>query len=331
MNRRNQILGVLLVAQIVIGILVFWPRTAITSAEVGPLFEDFDAEKLVSLNIADSDGNRVVLEKSSEGWVLPEAGDYPVSGETVSSLLEKIGKLKTDRQVTRTESSHKRLKVAEDEFVRLVELNFAGGETHTLYIGSSPQSGATHVRADDDPVTYLAADLPSYEVSASATRWIDTQYYTIPQTATVSLTLENENGEFEFERSGDDTWIMQGLTQGEELNAPVLNALLGQVTSLRLVEPIGKEEEEWFELDQAQAVVTLETEDDKVYSLRLGTKSEDDNNYVAKWSESPYYVWVPEYTATNIIDKTRDDFIELPPASLPEATEGATPAGSGGQ
>jgi hypothetical protein len=320
-----------LLAQIVIGILVFWPRAAITSAEAGPLLQGFDAETVVSLNIADSDGNRVVLEKGSGGWVLPEAGDYPVNDETVSSLLEKIGNLETGRQVTRTESSHKRLKVAKDDFVRLVELELIDGETHTLYVGSSPRSSATHIRADDHPETYLAADLPSYEVSASANRWVDTQYYTVPQTATVALTLENENDEFEFERSGDDTWIMKGLAEDEKFGQITFNSLLGQVTSLRLVEPIGREAEDWFELDPASALVTLETDDGQVYTLRLGAKDEESNNYVAKWSESPYYVWVAEYTATSLLGKTRDDFIELPPTPLPEETEMTAPDESGGQ
>ncbi len=316
MNRRNQVLSILLAIQIVLAVVIFWPRSTVSGAEVGPLLSDFKADDVVSLTITDSDGNHVALSKSSEGWALPEAGDYPADGEKVSSLLQKIGGIQTNRQVTRTESSHKRLKVADDDFVRLIELKLANGDNHQLYVGSSPQASATHIRADNRPETYLTGELASYEANATAARWIDTLYYTVPQTTTVTLTLKNENGEFEFERE-EEKWVMKGLSQDEKLNESNLTSLLEQVTSLRMVEPVGRQEEDWFGLDQPQAIVTLKTEDAQVYDLRIGAKDEANNNYVAKWSESPYYVQVAEYTANNFIDKTREDFIELPPTPTP--------------
>jgi hypothetical protein len=124
---------------------------------------------------------------------------------------------------------------------------------------------------------------------------------------------------------------MKGLAQDEEFDQITFDPLLGQVTSVRLVEPIGREAEDWFELDPASALVTLETDDGQDYTLRLGAKDEEDKNYVAKWSESPYYVWVAEYTATSLLDKMRDDFIKLPPTPLPEETEMTAPDESGGQ
>ena len=330
MNRWNQILAALLVVQIALGFVMLWPRPAASGAEIGPLLPEFNAEEVVSLTVTDSDGNHVTLTKASEGWVLPEADDYPADDEKVSSLLEKIEGLKTDRQVTRTESSHKRLKVAEDDFVRLIELKLADGETHKLFVGSSPRTGATHVRADNRPETYLTADLPSYEVNARPVRWIDTLYYTIPQTTTVAITLKNGNGEFEFERGDDGKWTMKGLAEDEKFGESAFNFLLGQATSLRMTDPIGREEEDWFGLDQPQAVVTLKTEDGQVHTLLIGAKGEEDNSYVAKWSESSYYVWVAEYTANNFLDKTRDDFIEAPPTPTPQPDSGSAEESTGG-
>lgn len=328
-NRRNQILSALLALQIVLGIVVFWPRSSVSGAASGPLLTDFNAEEVVSLTIQDAEGNQVTLAKDAEGWVLPEAGDYPADGERISSLLEKIADLQTNRQVTQTESSHKRLKVAEGDFLSLVELELAGGQTHKLYVGTSPRTSATHIRADGRPETYLTADLPSYEVNARSSAWIDTLYYTVPQTPTLALSLKNENGDFEFERDEGDRWVMKGLGEDEEFKESTFSSLLSQATSLRMVEPIGQEEEDWFGLDQPQAVVTLKSEEGKVYTLLIGAKDEEKNSYVAKWSESPYYVQVAEYTANSILDKTRDDFIEPPASPTPESDAGSTEAPSG--
>jgi hypothetical protein len=326
MNRRNQILSVLLVIQIVIGIVVFWPRSTVSGAnEAGPLLTGFKAEDLVGLTITDQDGNRIAMKKGADGWVLPEADDYPVLGENVSSLLEKIGNIQTNRQVTQTESSHKRLKVAGDDFLRLIELDMADNSSHKLYIGSSPRASATHVRIDNQPETYLTGELSSYEANAKAGSWIDTIYYTVPETTTVALTLKNSQGEFEFERDETNQWTMKGLAPGETLKADNFQSLLTQATSLRMVAPLGKKEEDWFKLDQPQAIVTLKTEDGQVHTLRIGAKDEKGGSYVAKWSESLFYVRVAEYTASNFIDKARDEYVELPttPTSEggPESTE----------
>jgi hypothetical protein len=294
------VLSALLAVQIVVGILVFWPRAAVSGAEAGPLLDGFGANEVVG------------------------ADDYPVDGDKVSSLLDKIESLQTDRQVTRTESSHQRLKVAQDDFERLIELQLADGDRYELYVGSSPRASATHVRTGDRSETYLTGELASYEADASAARWIDTIYYTVPQTTTVALTLKNENGEFEFERVEGNEWTMKGLVGDEKFNQVPFNSLLGQITSLRLADPIGLEEEDWFELDQSQFVVTLKTEDDQAYTLRVGAKDDGENNYyVAKWSESPYHVWLAEYVITNYLDKTRDDFLELPPPATTEADSGS--------
>jgi len=319
MNRRNQVLSLVLAIQSVLTAVIFWPRSTASGAAAGPLLENFNAGQVVSLTIADMDGNRVSLTKGTQGWVLSEADDYPADGQKISELLNKIEGVRTNRPVTRTESSHQRLKVDEKDFVRLVEVQLADGTTHRVYVGSSPRSNATHVRADNHPETYLTADLASYEVNASASGWIDTQYYTLPQTTTVVLTLKNQNGEFEFERGEEDQWVMKGLAEGENFSQSAFTTLLNQAIAVRMVEPIGRKEEARFGLDQPQAEVTLKSADGQAHTLLIGAKDEKNNNYVAKWSSSPYYVWVAEYTATNFINKTRADFIEAAGTPTPQA------------
>jgi hypothetical protein len=331
MNRRNQILGALLVAQLVLAVVVFWPRSTVSGAEAGPIFADFKADDVVSMSITDAEGNQVVLAKDGDSWVLPGADDYPADGEKITSLLQKIEKIQADRQVTRTESSHRRLQVAADDFVRRIDLELSGGQTYKLYVGSSPQSSATHVRADGNPETYLTGDLVSYDVNARSAGWIDTLYYTLPQTTTVALTLKNPNGEFDFTRDAEGQWTLQALAEGEVFNEAAFSSLLSQATSLRMVEPIGREAQAAFKLDAPQAVITVQTDDGQSYTLQIGALREEDNSYVAKWSESPYYVYAAQYTGESFVNKTREDFIQPPatptPGAEPIPGEDASPDG----
>lgn len=328
MNRHNQILAVVLVVQLVMAGLLFWqPWSAAAGSAAGPLIPGFTVPGVTGLTISDGDGNRVMMTRTGENWVLPELGDYPVDSAKVEPLLQKIEELETNRLVTQTDSSHRRLKVAGDDFNRLVEIELQDGAGHKLYLGSPAGGTSAHVRADDQAEVYLANNLSSWDVSAQASGWIDTLYFTVPQTATVALTLENQNGVFEFEKEGEN-WTMAGLAEDETFNPSSLTSLLSQASSIQMTAPIGKEKEASFGIDQPQATVTLKTKDgdqEKTYVLRIGAKDPEDSSYVASSSESPYFVRVAEFTGNNFIDKTREDFLELPPTPVPAPETDAVP------
>lgn len=312
MSRRNQILALVLVVQIVLGVVVFWPRTVASDTGGGPLFPDFEADEVTALTIVDSEDNRVTLAKNGEAWVLPEADDYPADSEKITPILEKIEGIETDRLVTRTDASHRRLQVAGDDFSRRLEISLADDGQRQLYVGSSAGASATHVRAADQSEVYLTGELTPFEVNAQASSWIDTLYFTVPQTATVALTLENSNGTFEFEREGD-SWTMAGLAADETLNQNSVTSLASQASSIRMTEPIGTEEQATFGLEEPQATITLETAEE-TYTLRIGAQNEEDDSYILASSDSPYYVRIAGFTGNNFVDKTRDDFLEAPPA-----------------
>lgn len=321
MSRLNQILSVVLVVQIaLVGLMFFWPQPA-AEAGGGPLISDFSASDVTGLTISDNEDNQLVLAKNGSDWVLPEADDFPVDGEKVTPILDKIAGIDTNRLVTETEASHKQLQVASDDFNRRVELSMAGGTKHDLYVGSSAGVGATHVRLDDQPNVYLTSELSAFDVNAKASGWIDTLYFTLPQTATVALTLENANGTFEFKKDGD-TWTLADLAEGETLNESSITQLVNSASSVRMTTPIGKEEQAAFGLDQPQATLTLTTADE-TYTLQIGAQDETDSSYVLKASNLPYYVRVAQFTGDNFVNKTRADFLQQPP------TEETTPTDTG--
>jgi hypothetical protein len=318
MTRLQQILVGILVVQIALGVFIFWPRSAAQGAS-GPLLPDFAAADVISLTIQGEDGSRITLAKEGDDWILDGTDGYPAQGDKILPFLEKLQGVKTNRLVTQTEASHKRLKVAADDFNRLLEMTLQDGATHKLYLGTSAGAGATHVRLDDQPEVYLTGELSAWEVNPQPSSWIDTLYYTVPQTTTVALTLENEQGSFEFERNGE-TWTMKGLTEDEAFAENNLTTMLNQITSPRMTKPLGKEEKPAYGLDNPKAVVTLKTEEGKEYTLRVGAQDEDDKSYVVKWSDSPYYVRVAESTVKEVVERGRDDFL-LSPTPTPESGE----------
>ena len=323
MNRRNWILAGLLAVQLLVVAVILWPRTSASSNGDQSLFPGLETDRITAMTITGSDGTSLRLAKKGGGWVLPEAGDYPVVGENVPPLLNKIVALEADRLVTQTGSSHKRLKVAEDDFERRIELELADGSRHLLYIGSSPSFGASHVRAGDQDEVYLTSELSAFDADAGATRWVDRVYLAVPSEELVALTLENAGGVLEFVKEGD-TWTMEGLAGDEEFDENVFRALLGRVNSVPLLRPLGVEELAEYSMQQPNAIVTLQTHSDeagdRTVVLRVGGQDADDLSYVTASSESPYYVRVSEFTVKDFVEKAREDFLVAPPTATPEAT-----------
>jgi len=329
MNKLNRILIVILVLQLGLAAVVLWPRRATTEGEQS-LFPDLEVNRVVRVTITGADGSQIELAKQGADWVMPDAGDYPVEGDTVSSMLAKIAGLQGGQAVTETSGSHERLGVADDAFERKVEIELDDGTRHTLYVGTSPTYGATHVRVAGQDEVYLTSDLLVSDVGVQPTAWIDRVYLSIPQDQVMRLSLENENGEFTFVRlvSGGElapvteTWSMADLTEDETLNTGAVQTLLSRASSVSLLRPLGTEERAEYGMDNPTAVVTARTQSDdegaKTYTLRVGARDPEDNSYVVISSESPYYVRVSELTVQRFVEAVREDFIELPPT--PEAT-----------
>lgn len=318
MKRRNLILVGVLIAQIALTAVVFWPRSA-TAVEQEPLFPDLESDEIVSLTITDGDGNQILLEQEGDEWVLPEAGNYPALPDNVAALLDKIANLTTGRLVTRTETSHRRLQVTAEEFVRRVDFETAGGEEHTLYLGSSPSFGAVHFRLAGQSETYLTNDIAVADVPAQASGWVDTAYVSVPQAQVTRLQLENNQGTFTFERDDEGNWTMVELEADETLANTRVTATIRQATSIRLQRPLGTEELPEYGMDDPNAVVTLEREEGDPITIQVGTQDPDDNSYVVISSESSYYVRVSEMGAKNLVEYGREDFLESPTTPTPES------------
>jgi hypothetical protein len=329
MSRTNQILAAVLVLQIVVLAVIFWPRPTASVASGESLFAGLEAEQIVRLTIRGADGKEIQLAKSEAGWVLPEADDYPTQEDKVTALLDKIVELEADRMVTQTSSSHKRLKVADDAFERLIEFDLADGTTHKLYLGSQAAYQVIHVRADSQDEVYLASGLSTSDAGEKLSNWVNTEYLSMNKDQIVTLTLENDNGRFEFARDDAGTWTMKDLAADETLNQNNVNLLANRIAAVRILYPLGKELQDDYGLAQPSAVVTAETRDEegnlKTYTLQVGAQSEEDESYAVISSESPYYVQVSNYTVKDFVEKTRDDFLELPPTPTPEPTSEPTP------
>jgi len=315
MKRQHQILLAILAVQLILSIVVFWPRSAATG-QSGPVFADLEAGDITALTITDAEGKSIALSKASGSWTLPEADDYPAQAEKIAPVLADIAGLVTGRLVTRTDASHRQLQVAPDSYQRRIEFETSDGTDHVFYLGSSPSYGATHFRRADQNETYLTDGITVWEASTAATTWLDTAYQSVERDTITQIALVNGNGTFIFDKDDQDNWAMGGLLEGEVLDDVKVSSLLGQVASVSLVRPLGKEEKPAYGLDHPSAVVVLESLG-KSITLRVGTQDPRDGAYVVSSSESPFFVRITEYMGNQLVEKTLSDFLQAPPTPAP--------------
>lgn len=319
MNRRNQILAAILVLQLVVVAIVFWPRASAGNAGQ-PLFAGVQAEQVIKFTVTEAGGEPAELVKEEgAGWVLAGTDGFPVLTETLTTVLDQVVGLVGDRAVATTAASQKRLKVAADDFARLVELELADGTLHRLYVGTSPSYGSTYVRADGQDEVYLSS-LQASDLGTGPGSWIDRVYVSVPADEATRIVLTNEQGTYEFEKSGD-AWTMAGLAADETLDAAKVTALLNSVRSLSMSRPLGKTAKPEYGLDQPLAVLQVTTPA-KTYELRIGALSAEDSTYVVSSSESPYFVRINQYSLANPVTYERASFLVQPtevPAPEPTA------------
>src|SRR3954464_2595566 len=87
MDRRNQILSVVLIIQVALVAFVFWPSQN-SNAAVGKLLSGVKAADVTDIKIQD-DKKTVHMAKADGKWVLPDNGNYPVNEIQASQIISK--------------------------------------------------------------------------------------------------------------------------------------------------------------------------------------------------------------------------------------------------
>ena len=330
MKRHIQILTIILILQIGLAAVVFWPRSAATSERGEALLSGFTSDVVQQIEIEDADGDTITLAKSDVGWGLPEIDDYPVDGSKILNLVGGLLSITSDRLIARTDASYRRLKVAADDFERKIVLSSNQGELSTIYVGSSPSFGSAHVRVASEAETYLTGDFAAHQANADAASWVDTAYLSVPKEEIQRIRLENANGMWEFEKDEDGNWTIEGLEGGEQLVTSAMTNLENRASSVTLSEPLGLEKKPEYGIDIPTAILVVRTEDESI-TLRVGALDSESGTYVVRSSQSEYYVRVSEFSLQALVENSQEDFVELLPTPTPDMealtpTPEATPA-----
>ncbi|MEI7990404.1 MAG: DUF4340 domain-containing protein, partial [Chloroflexota bacterium] len=328
MNRLQQILLAILVVQIVVTGVVYMPKA--TAAQSGPLLANFKTEDVKSISMDDYDKNHVTIVRDGKDWkyVLQDGGLYPADGAKADTLLKKVADIKANRLVTKTATSHKQLKVSENDFVRKVVLEMNDGTKYTFYAGTQPGGGTVHIRMDGQNEVYLAGGLESNDFGSTPAIWVDTAYINEKSDTLTSISVKNTKGTMGFVKNASGKWAFKDAPD-KPLDLDKFEPAANHVAELRMTTPLGQKSDPAYQLDSPQAVVTFTVKKDsgeKTYTLQIGAKDTQRDAYYVKYSESPYYAMSESFFVEDWATKSKEDFIAQPtptPAAGAPADPGA--------
>lgn len=356
LSRGNVLLLVVLLVQLVLLAISVATSSGGQARLIQPILIGMSAAEIDRLGFSDDLGNEVTVARSEVGWALPDADDFPVDGDKVEGLLEKIASLDTRRLVATNPANFTRLEVDDEEFRRKIRLESENASAE-LILGGSGGADAVYVRRAGEDNVYLGVGLNSWELSTQISTWVDASYVNVAQDDVLEIRVENDEGQFTFVRDGASLTYAD-LSEDEVLEDTKLPIILRNAASIRLLEPLGLAALDEYELAQPRVRVQVryrkrvevdepaEAEDagettesaesspeeatdgaepeyaEEAYALSFGAELED--GVVLKSSDAEYYVLVRDtvFKAFNVIK--RADLVKAPEAES-DAAFNSTP------
>jgi len=318
MNKTQKYLLAILGVQLILIVVVFLLQKPVAASN-NLIFPDLKIESVSEIKISDSSGNQVFIQKKAGQWVLPLQDDFPVVVANIEQLVEKLALIRDNRMITQSESSHQRLSISNENFVRKVELTIDGVK-EVIYFGSSPNSSNIHFRVDGKTEVYLTNAITTSQLSATISNWVDTLIYQVTGNNTKNIELTNQNGVFEFTAVDETNWTANQIEEGFQFDQSKWSSLKTAFTTLRFVEPVSKSNKPEFGLEDPTTKMKIDYTNDSgeefFGELLIGNQAEDGNYYV-KWSGSDYIFKVSSFNAERFTNLTTENYSSPIPTDEP--------------
>ncbi len=346
LRRGNVLLLVLLLVQLVLLAISVLTSSGTEARPLEPILAGMTAADIDRMVFTDDLDNEITVARRDDGWVLPGADDFPVDGDKVEAILDKIAGMDTRRLLATNPANFARLEVQDNDFRRRINLE-SGDASAVLYLGGSGGADTVYVRRAGEDNVYLGLGLNSWELSTQISTWVDSSYVNVPQDDVLEITVQNAAGSFRFVRDGDSLTYTD-LLEDEAFEDTKMPIILRNAAAIRLLEPLGLEALDEYELAEPQVTVQvryrelveleepLAAEDDgepaesaeaasegetdlaepvymeATHALSFGAELED--GVVLKASDAEYYVLVRDTVFNAFNDLSRADLVKAPAA-----------------
>jgi len=269
---------------------------------------EFSPHEVDAISVTGEEGKEVLLNKLNNTWLLPEYFQAPADGKKVTDFLEKLASVKQGLAVATTSGAAKRFKTSADDFARHVVLKKGDLVVADFFLGTSPGFKMVHARVHDRPEV-VSVELNTYDMETDPDRWLDHGMAGVKKDAIISLIM----GDIELTRQ-DDTWLLAGLAENEELDTAEVDNLLDKISSLTVagvLDPTANTE--LFKQEPALAyTLQLADNSDRLYTF---VKPDKENHYLLKATGQNFLFKVNTWVVDDIKKFTRNTLVKMKTAT----------------
>ncbi|MEZ4463502.1 MAG: DUF4340 domain-containing protein [bacterium] len=322
MSRSNKILAGALLLQVAL-VAVTWSMRGSTSAiDTEPLLPGASVADVTGLAIVAKSGDKettLKLAKKGDGWVVPDADDYPADTKKVEEVIKKVVDARIRAPIASNKANHNNLDVGDRDFSRRLTLTM-GGKDQGLVVGSAKGSSA-HVRFADQDAVYVARGFSAYELRDTLTSYLDADYVKVEDPDAIKLT--NQRGTVTLSKV-DGQWRVAELPPDAPTDAARIDAFVSAARLVRLVAPIGRTVKPEHGFDATEKAVVEIKKGDALTRYTVGAAASESNRYV-KSEQSAYVVTAAVTGIGSLLDQTPDRFIKEDLPAPPEGDPGLPP------
>ena len=249
--------------------------------------------------------NIVLVKKGEEDWDLDKPVAAKASASTVKSMLDDLKRLEVKELIDPNKDSYAKYKLTDDKALHAV---FYKGKDVVLdaYFGEDGSRGQMTRLAGKDAV-YAVKGYSSYTFNKDSKSWRDKTILKFEENDVVKVTLADENGTFNFDKSGDDwkaKFAKGKATTGADLenfDKSKLESLIRAYKGLSAADFGDGKKPSDVGLDKPIATLTFGMKDGGKTAVTFGTVSES-NRWIQKsgsdeiWSVSS---WAGDWATAN--------------------------------
>ena len=335
MNKAVTILSVALGAQVILAGALFYngQNSFETQAPVSLLSLEQQTISEITLQEGDND-KPLKLVKNGKDWHLADYPSLPLLVYKVSVLTDNLVNSKVNWPVSRTQASHERFKVADDNFEKRITYKLGDDEVEIL-LGESPSFKKLYARNGDNNDVFTI-EFSGYQLSVDKNDWLSKSLLSVNDISEISqagLSFEKvaiaqetklvENDENSIDTSavvagvvnatnGTEHEVMSewqvrapaNLPEGQILDTKRIDELLEQFSSLT-VTAIAEQDIDFADIEK----LSVKDADGKQFDFEF---AQHDDSYYVKRSDFAHWFSLGKAQFENLANIKANDFFTTP-------------------
>ena len=306
----NRILWPLLFAQIVITGIVYFYSGILRGPDVPRMLLTLDGNSVETLRIIGPGEKSVLLEKTKKSgeWGLPEFDGFPANSQAVAQLIDRLTNTELGMQVSKQEDSFDRMKVADNNFERKVEIGKAS-EMKTIFFGSAPALRQAHARLSGENIVYAVKFAPG-DIDLKASDWIKKDLLVVDEKKVQTVMAGNikiqrtQDVNVDGQEGSKPAWklfINNKLTETQDDEK--VDEFVKEIADMQ-IDSIGSDADIGNVSKKNTFLISLELEGDKKIEYRFA-KLNGEEDYLMTTSSRPESFRLPPLASQKLLELSR--------------------------